>query len=85
MRKQCQLTLLALTDVVKVSWRESLWQMAGEDEAGEEGKAGVLVVDQDRSLRAALRRAQVELQQHRGAHARERGERDVSKGGSAIP
>ena len=69
MRKQCQLTLLALTNIIKVSWRKSLWQMASEDEASEEGKDGVLVVDQDRSLRAALRRAQVELQQQRGVRA----------------
>lgn len=69
MRKQCQLTLSALTNIIKVSWSKSLWQMASEDEASEEGKDGVLVVDQDRSLRAALCRAQVELQQHRGIRA----------------
>lgn len=71
MRKKCQLTLSALTNIVEVSWGKSLRQMASEDEAGEEGEDGVLVVDQDRGLRAALHRAQVELQQQRRARAGE--------------
>jgi len=77
MRKQCHLTLLALTDIVEVSRRKPLWQVAGEDEAGEEGKDRVLVVDQDGRLRAALRRAHVELQQQRRVRAGEpwKGER----------
>lgn len=59
--------LVAVPNIVEVSWRKSLWQMAGEDEASEEGKDGVLVVDQDGSLRAALRRAQVEPVEERDA------------------
>lgn len=59
---------LALTDIIKVSWCESLWQMAGEDEASKEGKSSVLIMDWDSSLCAALCHAQVELQQQRGIH-----------------
>lgn len=47
------MSLVALTDVVKVSWREPLRQVSGEDEAGEEGEGGVLVVQRNRGLGAA--------------------------------
>lgn len=59
--------LVAVPNIIKVSWRESLWQMAGEDEASEEGKGSVLVMDRDCSLCAALCHAQVEPVEERDA------------------
>lgn len=67
MSKQRPLGLVALTDVVEVSWREPLRQVSGEDEAGEEGEGGVLVVQRNRGLGAAPHGAQVELSRRAAA------------------
>lgn len=59
--------LVAVPDVVEVSWCESLGQVAGEDEAGEEGQGGVFVVQQDGSVCASLCRAHVQPVEERDA------------------
>lgn len=70
--KQRLLGLAALTDVVEVSWREPLRQVSGEDEAGEEGEGGVLVVQRDRGLGAAPHGTQVELSRRAAAGEKRR-------------
>lgn len=61
--EEAKLSLLPLTDVVKVSRREPLGQVGGEDEAGEEGEGSVPVVGSDRGIRTAPRCAHVELRE----------------------